>query len=74
MVTGRLMGFALDARTEALETKLAVLEADPKLEDVLHCTVADVRKKLEALKLEERDLEAQMKALKERYPIDDAGQ
>ncbi len=68
LLTGRIMGFALDAQTEALETKLALIEADPKLEEKLHTTAAEVRKKIETVKGEQRALTAEFKAVKDRYP------
>jgi hypothetical protein len=70
-VTGRVLGFAIDAQTEALETKLALVEADPKLEKTLG-TAAEVRKRIEKVKLEQQAITAELKALKERYPLEES--
>ena len=70
--TGRIMGFALAARQDALETKLAVVEADPKLEAKLG-TAAEIRKEIERVHAEKLSLEAELKALKDRYPLEDEG-
>jgi predicted nuclease with TOPRIM domain len=71
-ITGRIVGFALDAQTETLEMKLALLEADPKLEARLG-KPEEVRQKLERVRAEQRDLQAALKELKDRYPPSDEG-
>jgi hypothetical protein len=71
-ITGRVMGFALDAQMEALETKIALLEADPKLEARLG-KLEEARKKLERVRTEQLALQAELRAIKERYPLDDEG-
>src|SRR5207253_6955158 len=68
-VTGRIMGFALDAQMEALETKLAVVEADPKLEAKLG-TSAEIRKKIERVRGDQLSLQAELKTLKDRYALE----
>lgn len=70
VVSGRIMGFALDAQMEALETKLAVVEAEPKLEAKLG-TAAEIRKKIERVRADQLALQAELKALKDRYPLED---
>jgi hypothetical protein len=72
VVTGRIMGFALGARLDALRTRLAVVEADPKLEATLG-TPAEIRKEIERVNAEKLSLEAELKALKDRYPLEDEG-
>jgi len=69
VVTGRIMGFALDADLEALHTKLDLVEADPKLEAKLG-SPEKIRQKIERIQEEKRSLEAELKALKDRYPLD----
>jgi hypothetical protein len=69
VVTGRIMGFALDADLEALHTKLELVEADPKLEAKLG-SPEKIRQKIERIQEEKRSLEAELKALKDRYPVD----
>ena len=66
-ITGRIMGFALDAQVETLEMKLALLEADPKLEARLGKPEA-VRAKLERVQAEKLSLQNALKELKDRYP------
>lgn len=70
LVTGRIMGFALDAQMEALETKLAVVEADPKLEAKLG-KPEEIRKKIQRVRGDQLALQAELKALKDRYPLED---
>jgi len=69
VVTGRVLGFAIDAQTEALETKLAVVEADPRLEPRLG-SPAEIRKRIENVKKEQQAITAELKALKERYALE----
>ena len=71
VVTGRIMGFALDAQMEALETKLALVEAEPKLEAKLG-KPEEVRKKIERVRAEQLSLQGELKGLKDRYPLDEA--
>ena len=71
-LTGRVMGFALDAATEALQTRLALLEAyegDPRRADLERRlgTVAEVEQKLERLQEARRSLVEESQRLRERY-------
>jgi hypothetical protein len=70
VVTGRIMGFALDAQMEALETKLALVEADPRLEARLG-KPEEIRKRIERVRADQLALQAELKALKDRYPLDE---
>jgi hypothetical protein len=72
LVTGKVMGFALDAQMEALETKLAVVEADPRLEAKLG-KPEEIRKKIERLRGDQLAIQAELKQLKDRYALDDEG-
>lgn len=69
-VTARILGFALDAQTEALETKLQLIEADPKLEARLG-TAAELRKHLDRVKQEQQAITTELKVLKDRYALGD---
>ncbi len=68
-MTGRVLGYAVDAQTEALETKLALVENDPKLEAKLG-SPAEIRKKIDRMRQEQLALQAELKALKDRYPLE----
>ena len=68
--TGRVMGFALDAEMQALETRLAVVEAEPKLQATLG-KPEEIRKKVERVQQEKLALEQELKAIKDRYPLED---
>lgn len=69
-VTSRVLGFALDAQTEALETKLQLVEADPRLEAKLG-TPAEIRKRLAQVKAEQQAIVTELKALKDRYSLEE---
>ncbi|MEZ0231098.1 MAG: hypothetical protein ACAI25_20955 [Planctomycetota bacterium] len=69
LLTGRIMGFALDARMEALETRLAVVEADPKFEAKLG-KPEEIRKKIERVRADQLALQAELKVLRERYALE----
>jgi hypothetical protein len=73
LVTGRIMGFALDAQMEALETKLALVEADPKLEAKLG-KPAEIRARIEKVRADHLAIQAALKTLKDHYPLADEGQ
>lgn len=73
VVSGRILGFALDAQSEALHMKLALLEADPKLEAKLG-SPEEVRKRLDRVQKEQLAIQAELKALKERYPLEGEAQ
>ena len=70
--TGRIMGFALDSNLEALETRLALLEAMqddpafPKLTAKLG-TIDEVKAKLERVQGAKRTLMEEYGRLQERY-------
>ena len=66
---GRILGQAFDARIEALELKRALVKRDPTLAAELG-TEAEVLKKLERARAEQRDLEAELRRLKAKYPVE----
>ncbi len=70
MITGRIMGFALDAQMETLEMKLALVEADPKLEARLG-KPEEIRKRIERVRADQLAIQAELKAFKDRYPLED---
>ena len=68
-LTGRIMGFALDAQMDALETRLAVVEADPKLEAKLG-KPEEIRKKIECVRADQLALQEELRAIQKRYPLE----
>ena len=70
VISGRIMGFALDAQMETLEMKLALVEADPKLEARLG-KPEEIRKRIERVRADQLAIQAELKALKDRYPLED---
>jgi hypothetical protein len=69
IVTGRVLGTALDAQNDALQTKLELVEADPKLEARLG-SPGEIRRRIEQVKAEQQAILAELKALKDRYPLE----
>jgi hypothetical protein len=70
VISGRIMGFALDAQMETLEMKLALVEADPKLEAKLG-KPEEIRKRIERVRADQLAIQAELKAFKDRYPLED---
>ncbi len=70
LLTGRIMGFALDAQMEALETKLAVVEASPSLEAKLG-KPEEIRKKIQRVRADQLALQQELKVLRDRYALED---
>lgn len=73
--TSRIMGFALDADREALETRLALLRAfdgDPHQEVLVRHlgTAAEVEAKLDRVRAAQRELIAASQRLQRRYGPD----
>lgn len=70
--TGRIMGFALDARVESIHTRIALLKAykgDPKLPQLEKAfgTVADLEQRLAKVNAEKRSLMEEHQRLQARY-------
>lgn len=70
--TGKIMGFAIDARLESLQTKLAVLETfekEPKFEELTQRlgTIAQVKEAITRTQAAKRQLLDDHKALRLRY-------
>jgi hypothetical protein len=69
-VQGRVMGFALDAQLETLELQLALVRRDPKLAAELGKTEAELLKKIDRARSEQRDLALEIKRLRDKYPVE----
>lgn len=69
-VTGRVMGFALDAQIETLELKLALVRKDPSLAASLG-TEASILGKIDRVRNDQREIQEELRRLKTRYAVEE---
>lgn len=74
--SSRVMGFALDAHQETLETQLALLaafEADPRRAEIEKVvgSAAEIKKKIDRVKADKQSLIEEAQRLRARYRVEE---